>query len=411
MTSKKSNIIFCFLVLFIMAGAHAQSTDQQNLEAKREALQKEIEDINRLLFAEKKERGNVLDQMEALDKKIKVRQELIDVTNKQSKALNIEINENIESISILKKELQERKDEYASLIQKSYQSKTQQSRLMFLLSSENFVQAMKRLQYIKQYTDYRKSQGLAILSKTDELSERNLALTEQRKKADRLIAANKKAKGEIMKEIKVQKELLASIRKNESQYAAEVQKKKKETKKIDQQIEALIRAAIVSSNAKNEKEGKKSVISNKFVLTPEASLVADNFAANKGKLIWPVDKGIKSQGFGIYEDAVYPEIKHESNGVIITTEEGTRARAIFQGEVIAIMSVPGGNNGVTLKHGNYISTYYNLSVLFVKKGDVVAAKTELGKVATNRLNGQTRLKFYLYQDTEKLNPEDWVYQL
>ncbi|WP_238934464.1 murein hydrolase activator EnvC family protein [Aurantibacter crassamenti] len=394
-----------------MAGAHAQSTDQQNLEAKREALQKEIEDINRLLFAEKKERGNVLDQMEALDKKIKVRQELIDVTNKQSKALNIEINENIESISILKKELQERKDEYASLIQKSYQSKTQQSRLMFLLSSENFVQAMKRLQYIKQYTDYRKSQGLAILSKTDELSERNLALTEQRKKADRLIAANKKAKGEIMKEIKVQKELLASIRKNESQYAAEVQKKKKETKKIDQQIEALIRAAIVSSNAKNEKEGKKSVISNKFVLTPEASLVADNFAANKGKLIWPVDKGIKSQGFGIYEDAVYPEIKHESNGVIITTEEGTRARAIFQGEVIAIMSVPGGNNGVTLKHGNYISTYYNLSVLFVKKGDVVAAKTELGKVATNRLNGQTRLKFYLYQDTEKLNPEDWVYQL
>ncbi|MEO9893603.1 peptidoglycan DD-metalloendopeptidase family protein [Aurantibacter sp.] len=411
MTSKKRQLLYVVLLLFLTAGLRAQTTDQESLEAKREALQKEIESINRLLFAEKKERGNVLEQMEALDNKIKVRQELIDVTNEQSNALNKSINENVKSISRLKKELQERKDEYASLIQKSYQSKVQQSRLMFLLSSENFVQAMKRLQYIKQYTDYRKSQGLAILTKTDELSARNLELTEQRKKADRLIAANKRAKGEILKEIKVQKELLATIRKNESQYTAEVQKKKKETRKIDQQIDALIRAAIVSSNTKNEKEGKKTVTSDRFVLTPEASLIADNFAANKGKLIWPVDKGIKSQGFGIYPDAVYPEIKHESNGVIITTEEGTRARAIFQGEVIAIMSVPGGNNGVTLKHGNYISTYYNLSAVFVKKGDVVAAKAELGKVATNRLNGQTRLKFYLYEDTQKLNPEEWVFRL
>lgn len=407
MTSKIRHILFCFAVLLSLT-MQAQLSEQESLEAKREALQKEIDDINRLLFAEKKERGSVLEQMEALDKKISVRQELIDVTNKQSSHLNVKINENIENISKLKKELQERRDEYAALIQKSYQSKTQQSRLMFLLSSENFAQAMKRLQYIKQYTDYRKSQGVAILTKTDELSERNNDLVEQRKKADRLIAANERAKGQMFKEIKNQKELLATIRKNESKYNAAVQVKKKEAKKIDQQIESLIRAAIVASN---EKAGKKVVSTNKFILTPEATLVANDFIANKGRLIWPVDKGIKSQGFGVYEDAVYPGIKHESNGVIITTEEGTRARAIFEGEVIAIMSVPGGNKGVTLKHGNYISTYYNLSVLFVKKGDVVAAKTELGKVATNRSNGQTRLKFYLFEDTTKLNPEDWVYQL
>lgn len=408
MTSKIRHILFCFVVSLSFIPVQAQTSEQDSLEAKRVSLQKEIDDINRLLFAEKKERGSVLEQMEALDKKINVRQELIDVTNKQSSHLNVKINENIENISKLKKELQERKDEYGTLIQKSYQSKAQQSRLMFLLSSENFAQAMKRLQYIKQYTDYRKSQGMAILTKTDELSQRNLELTDQRKKADRLIAANEKAKWQMVKEIKNQKELLATIRKNESKYIAAVQVKKKEAKKIDQQIESLIRAAIAASN---EKAGKKAISTNKFILTPEATLVANDFIANKGRLIWPVDKGIKSQGFGVYEDAVYPGIKHESNGVIITTEEGTRARAIFEGEVIAIMSVPGGNKGVTLKHGNYISTYYNLSVLFVKKGDVVAAKTELGKVATNRSNGQTRLKFYLFEDTTKLNPEDWVYQL
>ncbi len=408
MTSKIKHIFIALIISLSLGEARAQSTEQEQLQAKREALQKEIEEINRLLFAEKQQRGNILEQMEALDKKINVRQELIDVTNKQSNLLNQKINANIERISKLKKELQERKDEYAKLIQKSYRSKTQQSRLMFLLSSKDFAQAMKRLQYIKQYTDYRKSQGVAILAKTDEISQRNLELTEQRKRADRLIASNKRAKAEMMKEMKAQKELLATIRKNESEYTAQVQKKKKETKKIDRQIEALIRAAIVASN---EKAGKKSVGSNKFVLTPEATLVADNFEASKGRLIWPVDKGFKSQGFGIYEDAVYPGIKHENNGVIITTEEGTRARAIFEGEVIAILSVPGGNKGVTIRHGNYISTYYNLSVLFVEKGDRVTAKMELGRIATNRFNGQTRLKFYLYEDTEKLNPEEWVYQL
>lgn len=396
------------LLLCASTATLAQSTEQEVLEAKREALQKEIEDINNLLFAEERQRGNVLEQMEALDKKIGVRQELIDVTNKQSNLLNKKINENVIRISKLKKELETLRNEYAMLIQKSYQSKTQQSRLMFLLSSENFFQAIKRLQYIRQYTEYRKSQGLTILSKTDELSQRNLKLTEQRKRADRLIAANKRAKAQMMKEMKNQKELLATIRSNESKYTAAVQKKKEEAKKIDQQIEALIRAAILASN---EKAGKKSISTSKFLLTPEATLLANNFSANKGRLIWPVDKGIKSQGFGVYEDAVYPGIKHESNGVIITTEEGTRARAIFEGEVIAIMSVPGGNKGVTVKHGNYISTYYNLSVLFVEKGDKVTAKTELGKIATNRSNGRTRLKFYLYQDTNKLNPEEWVYQL
>lgn len=408
MTFRKQHILFTMLFLLLSLGALAQVNEQETLEARREALQNEIESINRLLFAEKKERGTVLEQMEALDKKISVRQELIDVTNKQSTLLNIKINDNVESISKLKNELAALRNEYAALIQKSYQSKIQQSRLMFLLSSKNFFQAVKRVQYIKQYTDYRKSQGVAILTKTDELSQRNLELTEQRKKADRLIAANKRAKGQMMMEMKDQKELLLVIRKNESKYTAEVRKKEREAKKIDQQIDLLIKAAIIAAN---EKSGRNVVNSDKFILTPEATLLANNFSANKGRLIWPVEKGIKSQGFGVYEDAIYPGIKHESNGVIITTEEGTRARAIFEGEVIAILSVPGGNKGVTIKHGNYISTYYNLSVLFVKKGDRVVAKEELGKISTNHLNGQTRLKFYLYQDTTKLNPEEWVYRL
>tara|TARA_R110002111_G_scaffold98884_1_gene152770 strand:- start:629 stop:1801 length:1173 start_codon:yes stop_codon:yes gene_type:complete len=385
-----------------------QTSEQKALEEKREQLQSEIRDINRLLFAEKKEKGNVLDQMEALDKKITVRQQLIRVTNQQSNLLNRQINTNIRNIGKLKTELQEVKDEYAKMIQKSYQNKSKQNRLMFLLSSESFFQAFKRLQYMKQYTDYRKEQGAQILAKTEELSRLNADLNEERKVKEVLLAQNKKAKDQLFGEIQTQKALLGTIRKNESKYASAIDAKKKEARKIDQQIEKLIRSAIAASN---KKSGSTTKNTSKFVLTPEATIIANNFSANKGKLIWPVEKGIKSQGFGVYADPVYPGIKHQSNGVIIATDEGSKARAIFEGEVIAILAVPGGNKGVQIKHGNFISTYYNLSELYVKKGDKVASKEELGVVYTNRNNGQTRLKFYLYQDTSRLNPEDWVYRL
>jgi len=409
MRIAKQYSAYILFIIFVLLGSnvHGQTNEQKALETRREQLQKEIEDINRLLFAEKKQKGTVLDQMEVLDQKINVRQQLIRVTNQQANLLNRQINANIRNISKLREDLDALKEEYATMIQKSYRNRSQQSRLMFLLSSENFFQAFKRLQYMKQYTQFRKEQGEYIVKKTEELIQLNNDLTNQRKEKEVLLAQNLKAKGLLLNEIKAQKDLLKSIRQNESNYASAIKKKKQEARKIDQQIERLIRSAIAASN----KKAGKSVTSNKFVLTPEATLVANNFSANKGKLIWPVEKGIKQQGFGIYKDAVYPGIKHQSNGVIIATDEGATARAVFEGEVIAILAVPGGNKGVQIKHGNFISTYYNLSNLYVKKGDKVSLKEELGEIYTNRYNGLTQLKFYLYEDATRLNPEEWIYRL
>jgi septal ring factor EnvC (AmiA/AmiB activator) len=407
-------MVYFLLVMFIMLGniTVAQTNEQKALESKREQLQKEISEINRLLFAEKKEKGNVLEQMEAMDQKINVRQQLIRVTNQQSNLLNRQINTNVRNIGKLRNDLAFLKEEYGNMIQKSYQNKSQQSRLMFLLSSENFLQAFKRFQYMKQYTQYRKEQGEQIVSKTEELGQLNKDLVEQRKEKDKLVAENTQIKNQLYKEMESQKGLLKSIRQNESKYAAAIENKKREAKKIDEQIERLIRSAIAASNRAASKSANTSTASSsKFVLTPEATIVANNFSANKGKLIWPVEKGIKRQGFGVYNDAVYPGIKHESNGVIIATDEGSKARAIFEGEVIAILSVPGGNKGVQIKHGNYISTYYNLSRVYVKKGDKVSTKSDLGDIYTSKSSGTTQLKFYLYKDTTRLNPEEWIYQL
>lgn len=412
MNSSKRNIAIiatCFsLFLAGLSPLHAQQKEQEALEAKKQQLEREIREVNRLLFAERKQKGSVLDQMEALDQKISRQQQLIRITNQQSNLLNRRINANIRNISKLREELEHLKADYAAMIRKSYQNRSKQNRMLFLLSSESWSQAYKRLEYMKQYTQFRKAQGMEIQAKTDTLTRLNQDLTRQRKQKELLIAQNRRARDELMAEVSRQKDLLKSIRQNESAYTARIEEKQREAREIDRQIDRLIRSAIAASNRSSNTRSSSAA---RFALTPEASIVASNFSAAKGKLIWPVEKGIKKQGFGIYQDAVYPGIKHQSNGVIIATDQGARARAVFEGEVIAILAVPGGNKGVQIKHGNFISTYYNLSDLYVKKGDKVKAKEELGTIHTNRSNGLTQLKFYLYRDATRLNPEEWIFQL
>lgn len=400
-------LVLC-LALSPVEALYGQADEQQALEAKKEQLEEEIREINRLLLSEREQKGSVLDQMEALDQKINRQQQLIRITNQQSNLLNRQINANIRNISKLREDLELLKADYARMIRKSYQNRSRQNALLFLLSSESWYQAFKRLQYMKQYTKFRKEQGEQIGQKTEELTVLNQNLSLQRKDKEALIAENRNVRDQLMDEVQRQKELLKTIRQNESSYAAEIEAKRREAREIDRQIEQLIRSAIAASN---RERGSGNASSSRFALTPEATIISTNFSANKGKLIWPVEKGVKKQGFGVYQDAVYPGIKHQSNGVIIATDEGARARAVFEGEVIAILAVPGGNKGVQVKHGNYISTYYNLSELYVKKGDMVKVKDELGQIHTNRSSGLTQLKFYLYRDATRLNPEDWIYQL
>jgi septal ring factor EnvC (AmiA/AmiB activator) len=403
-------IIPCFVFAIFLLGtsAFSQTGEQKQLEARKEQLENEIREINRLLFAERKQKGSVLDQMEALNQKINRQQQLIRVTNQQSNLLNRQINANIRHISKLREDLKALKADYAKMIRKSYENRSHQNRLLFLMSSASFFQAFKRLQYMKQYTQFRKKQGEEIVARTDELNNLNTDLTRQRKEKELLIAQNRRIKDQLTGQVTSQQALLKTIRRNESAYTAEIDTKRKEARAIEREIEKLIRSAIAASN---RGRGDAGVSSSRFSLTPEATLIANNFSANKGRLIWPVEKGIKKQGYGVYPDAVYPGIKHRSNGVIIATDQGAKARAVFEGEVIAVLAVPGGNKGVQIKHGNFISTYYNLSELYVKKGDKVEAKDQLGQIFTNGSNGLTQLKFYLYRDATRLNPEEWIFRL
>ena len=402
-----TNLFAALLIIFLSFSLYGQEAEKAALEAKRNRLKSEIKKINSLLTKEIKERRTVLDQVEEIDQKIKVRRELIKVTNQQANLINRQLNNNLRKISRLRKELTALKNDYAEMIRKSYKSKSGQNRLMFILSSESFFQAYKRLQYMKQYTAFRKKQGAKIEDKTKELQLLNRGLIVQRKEKEKLAKNNRIDQRRLQQEKDIQRDLLATIRKNESVYKTQLNKKQREARALDRKIEALIREAIAESNKKAGKSSKSKT----FALTPEAKIIATNFESNKGKLIWPVDKGVKSKGYGEYADPVYPGVKHYNNGVTIATEKGASVRSVFEGEVSAIIAVPNGNKAIQVRHGNFITTYYNIAKVFVKKGQRVASKESLGEIFTSPSSGKTELKFFLYKDTKRLNPEQWVYRM
>ncbi len=399
-----------FLVLFwIGTGVVlSQSTTkrQQELEAQRVRLKNEIKQINELLFSSKKNRKNVVTEAEDLQVKLSVREELIKVTNAQVNLLTRKINLNESNISDQRKELEALKEDYAKMIQNSYASKSLQNRLMFLFSSENFLQAYKRIQYLKQYTQYRRKQGLAIAEKTQLLQELNKALIEEKSKKLVLVEENKTVQEQLKKERNAQENLIKSLRRKERSLAAQISKKEKEARAIDREIDRLIRAAIAASNKAAGKRGKKT-----FELTPEAKLIAANFEANRGRLPWPLDKGVIIQGFGPQRHPVVKTTTIQSNGVTIATAPATQVRAVFEGEVMSVVTFKGSNPSVLIRHGNYITVYKNLGKLYVKKGDKVKAKEAIGEVFTNQQTGKTEIQFSIFNNVKVLNPKGWIYQM
>src|SRR5690554_3539381 len=276
--------LIVFIGLFSVVNLSAQSDKQKQLEQRRQAILQEIKQINSLLFQTKKEEKSVLSQVEDINHRISATENLIRITNQQANLLTRNINNNMNRISSLREELEIMKADYAEMVRKSYKSKNQQSRIMFLLSSESFLQAYKRVQYMKQYAAFRKKQGVEIGNKTQELQELNNELLAQKKDKQKLIDENTAAKNQLIKEKKAQEALMATLRKDESKYTTQIRQKQKEADKIDKEIDKLIKAAIAEANRKKEKESKSvstPTTSGELKLTQEKKALAPNLSKNK----------------------------------------------------------------------------------------------------------------------------------
>jgi len=396
------NKIYLLLFITLSLGLKAQNYQerQKQLEAQKISIKKEIQQINNLINDSRKKSLGLADELEDIQLKISVRDRLIRINNSQVNNLNNIISNQNDRIADLEVDLKKLKDEYSKIVYSSYKKRSSEMKLMFLFASDNINQAFRRFQYFKQYSKYRKEQANKIVSLQEEISINIDSLDKRKIEKQNVVKENQSVRQTLNKDRIRQNSLYNNLLKDQKNYAVEIQEKEKQARLIDNEIQKLIRLAIAESNNNNN--------SSNFALTPEGRLISSNFQSNKGRLPWPVREGIITRRFGTQPHPVVRTTTINSNGISIATSVNSIAYSVFEGEVLSVYGFSGGNPGVLIRHGKYISNYQNLSSIFVKKGDKIMANDEIGIVFTNESTGKTVLKFNIFNELKPENPTIWL---
>ena len=397
-----NRILFISILLIFNYGFSQDYNDQQKkLEAQKLSIQKEIKKINILVSENKKKTKTLLDNIEDVELKISVRNKLIEINNQQSNNLSNQIKNQNNKIYDLEIDLNNLKAEYATIVSNSYKKRSSKIKLMFLFASRDFNQAFSRFQYFKQYSTFRKDQANKITVTQQNLTSLIDTLENNRKQRQLIVDENNKIKKELEDEKQMKNSLFKNLEITNKNYLAEIRKKEKESKLIDNEIQKLIRLAISASN-----NNDSSV--NNFALTPEGRIISSNFLSNKGQLPWPLEEGIVTRKFGTQPHPVVRTTTINSTGLMIATYPNSVIKSIFEGEVLSVYGFKGGNPGILIRHGKYISNYQNLSQIFVKKGDKIKAGEEIGIIFTNGISGKAILKFSIFNELKPENPQNWL---
>ena len=393
----KFTYIFLILTFFSSFGQ-----TRKELEQKRKKLNEEISQVNNLLFKTKKEKTSALDDLKDINQKIGVREELIETIGLEVNELSKEITKNEKKLDGHKSDLAALKKDYGDMVFKSYKSNSNQSKTMFLLSSDSFYQAYKRLKYMEQYQDFRKKQGEKIITQTELIEKLNDSLHLIKVEKQALVNQEIEQKSYIENDKKNQEEIVTKIKKQESKYKKELQAKVKQEKEVALRIDKLIKEAIAKANKANKSSGNS-----KLVLNSAEKKLKANFEQNKGSLPWPVN-GLITRKFGVQPHPTFKGININSTGLHIRGKAGDEAKSVFNGKVLAIHLLSKGRKAVLVQHGDYITTYNNLKDVYVSKGDIVKTGDSLGHIFTDKVTGKTDLVFVLFKNTVRLNPSDWI---
>mgnify|MGYP001292940397 CR=1 FL=1 len=401
---KTKVIYFLFIIIIFLSSSalNSQTKSRKQLEKQRSQIKKEIKEINNLLFSNTKKKAAAYSDIENLNIKIQRKEELVNITFQEINLLSLDIEKNSFKLDSLEQELFQVKEAYKKMILKSYKTKSGKSRIMFLLSSNSFFQAYKRIQYMKQYARYRKKQAQKINSIVVQIEDFINELNTQKLNKKTLLKNNNEVKKSLEQEKVRSNQLVYQLRRKEKRYKNQISQKQKKSLAIDNEIKRLIKEAIAKSNNKK---------TNSFALTPEARELEKNFILNKGKLPWPVVKGVVIQKFGTQPHPVVKTAKIKSNGIIIATPKNEKVRTIFDGEILSVLQFRGSNPTILIQHGNYITAYKNLSKVYVKKGDKVFSNQNIGEVFTNNSSGRSTIQFSIFQKTTAVNPLAWIIKM
>lgn len=453
---RKNNLAkYLWFVLFIFCISlqpFAQNGNQKNskkeLENKKKKINEEINEINAMLNATKATKKNSLGTLVSLNMKLEKRQELISAINAEIVQLNKSIKITEKEIELLKQNLDKLKAEYARMIISAQRQQDAYSRLMFLFSSTSFNQALMRLKYLQQYSVYRKKQAEEILYTQNQLLVKLTELKESRHEKNVLLGNEEAEKDSLSKEKVEQEVLLSDLQKKEKELKVSLERKKQEgielqlaikkliAEEIKRKAEEAAKAELAAKKAKEEKEKaekvKKPKDKDKVVttdpkktndskekiketpqfpdLSEEAEALSNDFANNRGKLPWPITKGIICEPYGEHEHPAIKGFMMMNNGVEICSSKGATARSIFEGEVTSVAVSPTGGKLVIIRHGEYLSVYTNLSDVMVKVGEKVKLKQPLGTVMTDEDETKAAMNFQIWKGQKTMDPSGWLYK-
>ncbi len=397
---NKHIISVIIVVLFTSTiSLFAQNNEAESLKKKRRKLEQEIKYTNKLLAEVSKNKKTTLYELNLLNNKITKRNELIAVLKREIYLIDKKIAQTGNSLEIIENDLKTLKKEYARIAYYLYKNNDAYNKLIFIFSAEDLNQAYQRLRYMKELSDFVKKQA-EELKKKEKLKNKQLEnLNKEKAEKKRLLEKQNEEIARLELAKKKKEKVKRKLQGKESKLKAQLRAKRKEAEKLKAKIENVI----VKETKPVKKAGKKVT----YTLTPEEIKLSKTFAANKGKLPWPLERGVISETFGVHKHPVLKHVKTKNNGIDFATSSSGKARAVFSGKVVSIVHITNTNIAVIIKHGEYFTVYSNLDEVFVDKNEYVKAKQVIGKIHTN-LQGKTVLHFEVWRGKTVQNPAYWL---
>jgi len=388
----KRNIVILVLCSLLCLPAFGESV--KDLQKKQKKLQQEIEQTNKMLKQTKKDEKATLNKLNLIGQNIKNQKQLIRTLDSEILALNREMTQLSNTRDSLQVVLERYKADYAQMVRQSHYARMQQSPLLFLLSSDSFQQLARRARYLQEFAHFRQQQVRRIENTQAEIDIQNDLLQANKNDKQTALSTRKREQENLKRDERKQQNMLNQLKSKEKDLSKQLKQKQKKVDELNRKIDEMVR--------------KQTEKASKTTLTKEQQLIAGGFEANKGRLPWPVEKGMISGHFGKQQHPVYSQVVTDNKGIYLQTVANAKARAVYKGEVTSCFMVAG-TYAVIIQHGNYRTVYSNLSKLSVKQGDKVETKQTIGTIFTDAEQDQkTELYFQIYQDRNILNPELWI---
>ena len=407
---KRSSTLALIFALLLTSLAYGQTKKtREQLEKDKVEIQKRLKEFDTILKQTATTKKTSIKELNAITNQFQSQNRLVNTIDREVTLISNEIFETENTIASLEKELIELKAEYGRMIYASSKLNRGLSIVAFVFSSTNFNQLYMRLKYLRQYTDSRKQQAAQIEKLSIELANKRLQLDLKKEDKVKVLIEEKTEKETLEKMRKEQQGLVNTLSKKEREIQKQITATKKQQEQLNRMIKSAIEAEIKLAEAASKKEKSTSTkkAGTSMPMTPEAAALSSSFAGNKGKLPWPVEQGIVTQRYGTYPHPSLKGITLENDGIDIRTQPNSNVRAVFDGVVSRVTTIPGYGNTLIIKHGEYFTMYSRLKTITVTAGQTVKAKGVIGQVATNA-EGVAEVHFQTWKGLQIMDPATWI---